>query len=85
MSFSAKDEKKNKHNPELRGSTPGANMPKSMFYVQKCAFWPISALFDPFDGTTIFFKHKIIFSLLSFCHIEPTCQKLCIYGENCDF
>ena len=20
-----------------------------------------------------------------FCHIEPTCQKICIYGEKCDF
>jgi len=30
----------------------------------------------------LFFKPKISFI---YCHIEPTCQKIGIYGDNCDF
>ena len=30
-----------------------------------------------------FFQTKYCFHF--FCHIEPNCQKLCIYGENCGF
>ena len=28
---------------------------------------------------------QMIFFLFFFCHIEPTCQKLCFYNKNCKF
>ena len=38
----------------------------------------------PNSQKTIFFKHNIFFSIF-YCHIAPTCQKLCFYNENGDF
>ena len=28
---------------------------------------------------------KMIFFAVFLCHIEPTCQKLCFYNNNCEF
>jgi len=79
-----KQNNSNKHNTELRGTAPGANIPKSMFLwakiwllAHKDTFWPQIHMFWYF-----FFKHKISFI---YCHIEPTCQKFGTYDEKCHF
>ena len=63
---------------------------KVCFYEQKYDFWHVRvpfALFNP-PPPKLIKKQKfsqMIFFLFFFCHIEPTCQKLCFYNKNCKF
>ena len=73
--------KDNKHNAELRGTDPGANIPKSIFYEEKYDFWPIRTRFHP---KFIFIKKN--FSNIRFLSFIVTLSLLAKkLGEMCDF
>ena len=63
---------------------------KVCFYEQKYDFWHVRvpfALFNP-PPPKLIKKQKfsqMIFFAVFLCHIEPTCQKLCFYNNNCEF
>merc|ERR1711978_518917 len=45
-------------------------------------------MFGTLGSPKLIKKHKfsqLIFFAVFLCHIEPTCQKLCFYNNNCEF
>ena len=62
---------------------------KVCFYEQKYDFWHVRVPFALFNPPPKLIKKQkfsqMIFFLFFFCHIEPTCQKLCFYNKNCKF
>ena len=56
------------------------SMTKTMTFAPLVPFLPFMK--GPLNSPTF---SKVIFFPIFICHIEPTCQKICFYDQNCDF